>query len=102
MVYTGSGGVSAREQHASNVIRARYLKTQSRFDEALTVIDEYLIHVPGDGEGLFLKAQILVASAGDLALAKRCLSSVVENAPADDTYHRWAKELLKFLRSSHS
>lgn len=97
MVYKGSASVSAREQHAANVTRARYLKTQGRFDEAMAVIDEYLVHVPGDAEGLFLKAQILVASKGDLSLARRCLDSAIENSPADDPYHRWAKELLKSL-----
>ena len=88
MVYTGSGHFTTSEQHAANITRARYLKTQGRFGEALAVIDEYLDHVPGEPEGLLLKAQILMVSEGDLSLALRCLESVIKAAPADDRFHR--------------
>lgn len=102
MVYTGSGHISAKERHASNITRARYLKTQGNFEDALAVIDEYLDLVPGDPEGLFLKAQILMTSAGDLALARRCLDSVIKNAPADVPFHRWAKELRASQRNGRA
>jgi hypothetical protein len=96
-VYTGSGHFTAKEQHAGNITRARYFKTQGCHEEALAVIDEYLDHVPGEPEGLFLKAQILMASEGDLSLARRCLDAVIKYAPADDPFHQWAKESLKSL-----
>ena len=99
MVYTVSGHFTAKERHSANITRARYLKTQGHYEEALAVIDEYLDLVPGDPEGLFLKAQILISSAGDLALASQCLESVIKNAPVDDPFHRWAKDLQASLRN---
>jgi hypothetical protein len=60
----------------------------------LAVIDEYLHNVSDDPEGLFLKAQILIASDGDNVLARQCLLSILKQTPQNDTYHRWAKELM--------
>jgi len=94
IIYTGSRQPSHKDRFSSNISRARYLKTKEAFSEALAVIDEYLHNVSDDPEGLFLKAQILIASDGDNVLARRCLLSILKQTPQDDTYHRWAKELM--------
>jgi hypothetical protein len=99
VIYTGYRQRSAKEQHSGNLTRARHLKSEKMYAEALALVDEYLECVPREAEGLFLKAQILIASAGDLNLARRCLASIVSEAPPEDPFHRWAKELM--LKMGH-
>jgi hypothetical protein len=65
----------------------------------LTLVDEYLECVPREAEGLFLKAQILIASAGDLNLARRCLATIISEVSPDDPFHRWAKDLMVKMRT---
>ncbi len=98
IIYTGYRQRSAKEQHSGNLTRARHLKSEKMYAEALTLVDEYLECVPQEAEGLFLKAQILIASAGDLNLARRCLATIVSEVSPDDPFHRWAKDLMVKMR----
>ncbi len=73
----GSGGpVRLREQMAGEMNRARYLKTQGHFAEALATADFILAQMPDHADALLLKAQILFEQFSDIPAAKDCLRQI--------------------------
>ncbi|MDA8140727.1 MAG: tetratricopeptide repeat protein [Desulfobacteraceae bacterium] len=97
-LYRGTQQQSPEDQYSGNLSRARFLRGKGRYDEALGVIDEYLGKVPGAKEALFLKAQTLIDSSGDLNQARACLDAIQKTVPPEDSYYRWAKELRSSIR----
>lgn len=93
ILYRGPQECSSIAQYRGNITRARVLRTKGSYAEALVLIDEYLEKAPGASEALFLKAQTLLDSSGNLNQAKLCLDTIIKENSPDDPYCRWAKEL---------
>lgn len=93
---------SLREQLEGDLNRARYHKTQNRFDQAISIADEILAKEPEFPEVLFLKAQILWEGFEDSKGAKRYLKKVLEVTSAkEQTIRQWASSLYDELETKN-
>jgi tetratricopeptide (TPR) repeat protein len=101
ILYTGYRQSNKRDQYSGHLTRARVLRTEKNYEQALASIDEFLQNIPEDIEALFLKAQTLTDCKKDSEVAKHCLFSILKKTPPDNSYHRWSKELMKKASDFH-
>ena len=86
-----------RERFSGELIKARCMKAERNYTDALAGVNFVLSKMPDHPDALFLKAQILCEGFERYVDAKRCLEQVaaVDNPPPDETTSNWAAHLLE-------
>jgi len=92
-----SGGIDHDGRFSGEIHKIKYSKRMGHFDQAIQMVNNLLHENPDNSEATLLKAQILWEGFGNAATAKKCLNRIIELAPEDDRFHRWATSYLKTL-----
>ena len=89
---------SLHEQLAADLQQVRYRKMRREFESALRQVNEILRQHPEFPEALFLRAQILNESSGNIAAAKRDLKKVMQIVTdRQNSIYRYAETLYNDL-----
>ena len=90
-----SGGIDHDGLFSGEIHKIKYSKREGHFDQALQMVNNLLHENPDNSEAALLKAQILWEGFGNASSAKGCLNRIIELAPEDDRFHRWATSYLE-------
>jgi tetratricopeptide (TPR) repeat protein len=93
---------SLREQLSGDIQKARELKRQGQYDQALKLISTYLESDPEYPEAYFLRAQILYEGFRDFNAAEADLIHVAKMKPTDKTIKRWALAYYADIKADRS
>ena len=77
--------------------KVRFFKTQRKFDQALTLVNDVLNQNPDFPEALYLKGQVLWEGFKNPWAAECCFSRVIELTEDKEPVHRWASSSLACL-----
>jgi tetratricopeptide (TPR) repeat protein len=86
---------SPRETLSADLAKAKFSKTNGRFKEALTIVNEVLEKDPDFPDALYIKAVILWEGFENRQDASRYLRKVMALVPRNETLHRWASNYLR-------